>query len=378
MPLFPKSKVSPRLAASPKSIGGLSPRSNVGRRKVACSNLVGLTFALAFCGVHLALFLQHGGVLQSSLHHHLANLQAIDIQYNGRIDYHDEDPYIKMDQRVDWHEPAGWIPENVFSNAMDYMMPFSKVHNGETLEERKSTDSDPATKNVLWVNTWTTTNSSSIPSEHTQQQQQQELDLEHQTTITRLEIESEGPITGIAETNDTRAATIDEPTTANNNPGIDLAETHNNTNNNHVFHRPDDIPPELLRAFDAVLVVGGGTPFSLNDPSILVQRSLDAVIALMSTRNALLPLPDANISILCLSTGQPLAAKGFFPVSRATLSASYLLRNGGEAGVHPDRVYIESSSMDIIGSAFYSRLNFVDPNGWKNILVVVNQVCNQT
>jgi hypothetical protein len=28
----------------------------------------------------------------------------------------------------------------------------------------------------------------------------------------------------------------------------------------------------------------------------------------------------------------------------------------------------------MIGSAFYSRLNFVDPKGWRNMLVVVNQV----
>lgn len=63
----------------------------------------------------------------------------------------------------------------------------------------------------------------------------------------------------------------------------------------------------------------------------------------------------------------PLDAAGF-PIFEAAAAAEYLIA----AGVEPDRIFIETSSYDTIGNAFFSRLLHVEPGGFRNLRIITS------
>ena len=143
------------------------------------------------------------------------------------------------------------------------------------------------------------------------------------------------------------------------------------------FSAPEDIPEELIIGFDAVLVLAGDTKTETmtpveQQPSISTQRNLDAAATILEKRVELSLSKKGdqygittNLPILSISAG----AK----ILQVIASAAYLLKTHG-AIVDPKDVYIETSSVDAIGSAFYSRTIFADIVGWRRILIVVNQI----
>lgn len=136
---------------------------------------------------------------------------------------------------------------------------------------------------------------------------------------------------------------------------------------NTSFTSPSQIADDLLQSLDAVVLLGGGAPSSLYEPPLYVQERCKDTLELLIKRRSSLP-------ILCLSAGtahvpQLLSADGL-PVYESTSSAAYLQRHG----VASDLLYVETTSYDTIGNAFFARTSHTDLAGWRNLLIVTNEV----
>jgi uncharacterized SAM-binding protein YcdF (DUF218 family) len=147
-----------------------------------------------------------------------------------------------------------------------------------------------------------------------------------------------------------------------------------------LFHSPSDIPEKTLARFDAILVLGGGVPQSLEEPPAYVQRRCDDAASVVENRKIIQPTKykkrnaTAYLPILCLSAGtahlpQLMSADGL-PIWESTASAAYLQKRYGLV----DNVYVETTSFDTIGNAFYARTAHTDIAGWKRLLIVTNEV----
>lgn len=145
-----------------------------------------------------------------------------------------------------------------------------------------------------------------------------------------------------------------------------------------VFSRPEDIPSNLLHSFDAILILGGGVPASVDEPPVYVQRRCDdAVTVLQRRRNELKQLRD-ELPILCLSAGtahmpQLLSSNDGLPVWESTSSAAYIQSKYSDI-VDIDSVFVETTSYDTIGNAFYSRTSHTEIIGWRRLLIITNEV----
>lgn len=105
-----------------------------------------------------------------------------------------------------------------------------------------------------------------------------------------------------------------------------------------LFNNPHDIPSSLLNSLDAIFVLGGGAPSTLDQPPLYTQRRCDDT-AIIVKRKPKLP-------VLCLSAGtahvpQLLSPAGL-PIWESTSSAAYLLGN------YPfiQNVYVETTSYE--------------------------------
>ena len=144
------------------------------------------------------------------------------------------------------------------------------------------------------------------------------------------------------------------------------------------FDSPEEIPDRIINNLDAVLVLGGGLPTTVDEPPIFTQKRCDHAVQVVQRHQA---APsnlkrDHELPILCLSAGtahlpQFLSADGL-PVWEATSSAAYLLKNYPTV-IDKSQLYVETTSYDTIGNAFYARASFTDINGWRNLLVVTNE-----
>jgi uncharacterized SAM-binding protein YcdF (DUF218 family) len=138
-----------------------------------------------------------------------------------------------------------------------------------------------------------------------------------------------------------------------------------------LFQNPADIPDSVIRSLDAVFVLGGGAPLSLDQPPVYTQRRCDDAARVLERTPA--PLP-----ILCLSAGtahvpQLLSPTGL-PIWESTSSAAYLQAKYPSTR---NNIYVETTSYDTIGNAFYARTSHSDIAGWKKILIVTNEVRNR-
>lgn len=140
-----------------------------------------------------------------------------------------------------------------------------------------------------------------------------------------------------------------------------------------VFRNPKDLPHGILKRLDAVLILGGGVPKSLEEPPVYVQRRCDDAAAIVKRYQEEVN-QHYHLPILCLSAGsahvpQLMSADGL-PIWESTSSAAYLKKTHGiEANV-----YVETTSYDTIGNAYYARTSHTDVNGWRRLLIVTNEV----
>ena len=144
-----------------------------------------------------------------------------------------------------------------------------------------------------------------------------------------------------------------------------------------IFHSPSEIPSHLLGQFDAVLVLGGGAPTSLEKPPLYVRRRCDdaaqVVKAFRVQKSSSSSSSRKELPVLCLSAGtahmpQLLSPVGL-PIWESTASAAYLQSK------HQIRnLFVETSSYDTIGNAWFARTTFADIMGWRRLLIVTNEV----
>lgn len=141
-----------------------------------------------------------------------------------------------------------------------------------------------------------------------------------------------------------------------------------------IFHSPHELPSSLIRSLDAVIVLGGGAPSAVEEPPAYVQqRADDAAQIVRRFEEMTLPGTKAQLSILCLSAGtahvpQLLSPDGL-PIWESTATAAYLQKKHKMV----ENVYVETTSYDTIGNAFFARTSHTDINGWRNLLVVTNE-----
>lgn len=144
-----------------------------------------------------------------------------------------------------------------------------------------------------------------------------------------------------------------------------------------IFDAPDAIPASVLVRLDAIVVLGGGKPLSVEEPPVYAQRRCDDAVAVVEKRKKMQHLSNRRgIPILCLSAGtahvpQYMSEDGL-PVWEATASAAYLLSKHSSA-VSPDDVYVETTSYDTIGNAYFARTSHTDVAGWRRLLVITNE-----
>lgn len=134
-----------------------------------------------------------------------------------------------------------------------------------------------------------------------------------------------------------------------------------------LFDSPKDIPDRVVNSLDAIFVLGGGAPSSIDQPPQYTQRRCDDAAQVVKRK--------PNLPVVCLSAGtahlpQLLSSAGL-PIWESTSSAAYLL------GKYPfiRNIYVETTSYDTIGNAYYARTSHSDIAGWKTILIVTNEVC---
>jgi uncharacterized SAM-binding protein YcdF (DUF218 family) len=174
-----------------------------------------------------------------------------------------------------------------------------------------------------------------------------------------------------------------------------------------VFSDPDEIPLHVVLRLDAVLVLGGGVPESIQSPPIYVKRRCDdaaqvvqrhskglssstenrgeattksSLTSTLSSNGEILNQDgkdnhdDVTLPILCLSAGTAhmpqLLGQDGLPIWESTSCAGYLAEH------HPlssSSVYVETTSYDTIGNAYYARTSHTDITGWRNLLIVTNE-----
>lgn len=157
-----------------------------------------------------------------------------------------------------------------------------------------------------------------------------------------------------------------------------------------LFTDADAIPSDTLLKFDAVLVLGGGVPNSIDHPPVYVERRADDAASVArrfetfskgkrkvseqenDEHRSLVSNKSSPLPIICLSAGtahlpQLLSSDGL-PIWESTSCAAYLRE---KHGLEKD-VFVETTSYDTIGNAFYTRTTHTDISGWRNLLVITN------
>jgi uncharacterized SAM-binding protein YcdF (DUF218 family) len=136
----------------------------------------------------------------------------------------------------------------------------------------------------------------------------------------------------------------------------------NRSNTGDIYNRTSDV---MSQKFDAILVLGGGVPSSLYEPPIYVKQRCDDAAAIRGT---------TETPILTLSAGTAhlpqLLSKDGLPVWESTSSAAYLQQRHN---IHSN-LYMETTSYDTIGNAFFARTSHTDIVHWRKLLVVTSEV----
>jgi uncharacterized SAM-binding protein YcdF (DUF218 family) len=179
-----------------------------------------------------------------------------------------------------------------------------------------------------------------------------------------------------------------------------------------LFFSPGDLPADLIHSLDAILVLGGGRPKSIDHPPVFVERRCDDAIEILRRRQvqdkssetfaklkgkkqAIMQQQQQqqqqqqNLPILCLSAGtahvpQLLSADGL-PIWESTACAAYILSKSNNKNINatttndnnsimipPESIYAETTSYDTIGNAYFSRTSHTEFNGWRKLLIVTN------
>lgn len=154
---------------------------------------------------------------------------------------------------------------------------------------------------------------------------------------------------------------------------------HTNDEKERLFHSPNDLPQDLVQSLDAILVLGGGRPKSIDHPPVFVEKRCDDALEVVWRRSKNLALRNQDqLPILCLSAGtahvpQLLSADGL-PIWESTACAAYLNNKiNATHSIKPESIYVETTSYDTIGNAYFARTTHTEFNGWRKLLVITNE-----
>lgn len=154
------------------------------------------------------------------------------------------------------------------------------------------------------------------------------------------------------------------------------------------FHEAvEELPEYIIRTLDAILVLGGGAPKSLEYPPLYTKercddaaqvvkerRTLDHHLGLLQRIKAKPGIHEStqDLPILCLSAGTAhvpqLMGQDGLPVWESTSSVAYL-----QEEYNLSNLYVETTSYDTIGNAFYARTTHTDINEWRNLLIITSE-----
>jgi len=127
----------------------------------------------------------------------------------------------------------------------------------------------------------------------------------------------------------------------------------------------------IVDPIDAILVLGGGVPESIDEPPIYVIERCKVAANIF---NALSDNTNRAPNIVTLSAGtahlaQLLSPEGL-PIWESTASAGYLINT---LGIDKSKIFVETTSYDTISNAFFARTSFTDIMGWNNIVVITSE-----
>jgi hypothetical protein len=113
--------------------------------------------------------------------------------------------------------------------------------------------------------------------------------------------------------------------------------------------------------YDAILVPGGGLALDGGLPEH-VKRRFDLALE-RESGEPIAPLSawTAHRPVLLDGDGRQ--------VYESLVGARYLM----DRGVKPERIFCESTAYDTIGNAYFSRVQLVDPFGWRRLLIVTSR-----
>jgi len=152
-----------------------------------------------------------------------------------------------------------------------------------------------------------------------------------------------------------------------------ISHSTENRPSKRFFMDPDEVPRSLIQKLDAVIVLGGGAPSSLDVPPLYVQKRADDAAKIVHKSQEISSGAHESLPILCLSAGtahvpQALSPDGL-PIWESTSTAAYLAKEHNLK----DKVFVETTSYDTIGNAYFTRTSHTDINGWRNLLIVTNE-----
>lgn len=124
---------------------------------------------------------------------------------------------------------------------------------------------------------------------------------------------------------------------------------------------------------------------SIDHPPFYVEKRCDDAMEVLRRRlnvgveSNRIRVQPKTLPILCLSAGtahmpQLLSTDGL-PIWESTACASYIKNNSDANGLKlgNESIYVETSSYDTIGNAYFARTAHTDPRGWRKLLVVTNE-----
>jgi uncharacterized SAM-binding protein YcdF (DUF218 family) len=113
--------------------------------------------------------------------------------------------------------------------------------------------------------------------------------------------------------------------------------------------------------YDAILVLGGGVRDDGELPDH-AKRRFDLALARESGE------PIVSLSAWTAHRPAILDSHGRF-LFESTVGARYLI----DHGITADRIFCETTAYDTIGNAYFSRLQIVEPMGWKRLLIITSR-----
>jgi len=117
---------------------------------------------------------------------------------------------------------------------------------------------------------------------------------------------------------------------------------------------------------DAILVLGGGRPIHRSLPPPWVTSRCDIAA---QAHNMLDKTPILTLSAGTAHADQLLNEKGL-PVWESEASALYMI---SKHQIAVGNIFMETSSYDTIGNAYFARTSFCEVFGWKRLLVITSE-----